>query len=58
MLYKMFYNGIEESKYRHLKNVDLSNNILLLGCECLCKLMFLKILTKKKKNRTEIYFTH
>lgn len=49
MLYKMFYNGIEESKYRHLKNVDLSNNILLLDCKCLCKLMFLKILTKKKK---------
>lgn len=49
MLYKIFYNEIEESKYRHLKNVDLSNNILLLDCECLCKLMFLKILTKKKK---------
>lgn len=53
----MFYNEIKENKCRHLKNVDRNNNTLLLDCECLCKLMFLKILIKKK-NRTEIYFIH
>lgn len=41
----MFYNEIKENKYRHPENFDLNDNILLLGCECLCKLIFLKILT-------------
>lgn len=52
----MFFNEIKENKYRHLKNVDRNNNTLLLDCECLCKLMFLKILIKKKIEQKFISF--